>query len=142
MSLPGKPAGLLRRLAAMVYDLLLLIALWMLGTAALLPFTGGEAVPAGHILFRLYILLITFLFFGLFWTRGGQTLGMKAWRIRVQQPDGRPITWRQAAIRFAVAGLSAAALGLGFAWQLVDPRGRSWHDLASGTVLVRLPREH
>lgn len=134
------PAGLLRRLLAAVYDLLLLIGLWMVATAAVLPFTHGEAVAAGQWLFRLYLGLIAFGFFGVFWTRDGQTLGMKAWRLRLQQPDGRPVTWRQAGIRFLVAGVSAAALGLGFAWQLIDRERRSWHDMASGTRLVLLPK--
>ncbi|MBA1147007.1 RDD family protein [Ectothiorhodospiraceae bacterium WFHF3C12] len=134
------PAGLIRRLAAIIYDLLLLVGLWMVATGALLPFTHGRAVPAGDLLFRLYLTLIAFGFFGLFWTRAGQTLGMKAWRLRLQQPDGRPVTWRQASIRFVVAALSAAAAGLGFLWQLIDAQGRSWHDIASGTVMVRTAR--
>lgn len=140
MTTSNVPAGLTRRLLAVLYDLLLLTGLWMIATAVLLPFTHGEAVAAGDLIYRLYLVAIAFGFFGIFWTRDGQTLGMKAWRLRLQQPDGRPVTWRQAAIRFLVAGISAAALGLGFAWQLIDRQRRSWHDIASGTRLVRLPR--
>ena len=97
--LPSTP-GLFRRLGAIFYDSLLLIATWFLFTIFALPLTMGEAIPAGNILYRLYLLLIALAFFGGFWTHGGQTLGMRAWRIKVQQPNGQLITWRQVLLRF------------------------------------------
>lgn len=134
------PAGLFRRLAAIVYDSLLVAGLLMLATAVLLPFTHGEAIAAGNLPYRAYLTAIIFLYFGISWTRSGQTLGMKAWRIRAQQPDGRALSWRQALIRAAVAVVSWLALGAGFLWRFVDAEHRTWHDMASGTVLVRLPK--
>jgi len=134
------PAGPFRRFAAIIYDSLLVIGLLMLATAVLLPFTHGEAIHAGNLPYRAYLALIIFLYFALGWTRSGQTLGMKAWRIRVQQPDGRAIGWRQSLIRAAVAVLSWLSLGAGFLWSYIDGERRSWHDMASGTQLVRLPK--
>jgi uncharacterized RDD family membrane protein YckC len=133
-------AGLLRRLGAVLYDALLLFALLFFAGALVLPFTGGEAVPSGNWVFSTYLLLVSFLFFGWFWTHGGQTLGMRAWRIRVQQPDGTPVTWGQALRRFLTALLSWGLFGAGFLWVLIDRNGQSWHDRASGTVSVRLPK--
>ena len=84
---------LLRRLGAMVYDGLLLVALWFVATAIWLPFTGGEAIPYPGLL-RVWLLAVSFVFFGWFWTHGGQTLGLRAWRLRVERADGAPLTWR------------------------------------------------
>ncbi len=80
------------------------------------------------------------LFFGWFWTRSGQTLGMQAWRLRVQQPDGSPISWRQALVRMGGAVLSALCLGAGYWWLLFDRERRTWHDRLSGTRVVLLPK--
>jgi uncharacterized RDD family membrane protein YckC len=73
------------------------------------------------------------------WRRAG-TLGMRPWRLRVVAPDGRPATSRALLLRYAVATLSLFAFGLGFLWSLVDRDRRTWHDLAAGTLLVRLAR--
>ena len=109
------PAQLLRRLAACFYDSLLLAALWMVAAALWLPFTGGEAVPARlYPLFQLYLAIVAVTFFVGFWCRAGRTLGMQAWHLRVQQPDGNLITYKQGLIRCAVALVSWAAFGLGF----------------------------
>ena len=135
-----RPCGLLRRLAAIFYDGLLLTATLFIATLLLVALNKGQAIPAGNALFTLYLVLVSFAFFGLFWTRGGQTLGMKSWRVRVQQTDGRNITWRQATVRFLGAVVSWAALGAGFLWAWMDAERRTWHDIWSGTVLVVLPR--
>lgn len=130
------PAGLLRRLASIVYDALLLLASLFMATGLLLPFTGGEAVEPGNPFFSTYLLMICFFFYGWFWTHGGQTLGMRAWKIRIQQRSGAGITWRQAGLRFLTAIISWLVLGLGFLWMLVDRERLTWHDRCSGTVLV------
>ncbi|HXH02197.1 MAG TPA: RDD family protein [Candidatus Competibacteraceae bacterium] len=139
-TLPLPHAGLLPRLGAMLYDSLLLLALWLVATALLLPFTGGEAIAPGNRFYFAYLVLVSFAFLGGFWVHGGQTLGMRAWRLRVQQHDGRPLTWRHALLRFLLALLSWLPLGLGYWWLLVDPERMTWHDRWSGTVVVRLPR--
>ncbi|NIP72609.1 MAG: RDD family protein [Gammaproteobacteria bacterium] len=131
------PAGLLRRLGALFYDALLTFAVLFAATAAAMALSGGElryASPA----FRSYLVLVVFLFFGWFWTHGGQTLGMRAWRIRVQGERGGSIQWWQALIRFA-AGV--CTLGLGHLWLLLDRQGRSLYDLASRTRMVRVHGE-
>lgn len=132
--------GLLRRLGAIFYDSLLLVATWFILTLLVLPLTGGEAIPAGNIPYRLYLLMGALLFFGGFWTHGGQTLGMRVWRLKVQQPNGQTITWPQALLRFGFALLSWIPLGAGFWWILIDKEGKSWHDRLSGTELILMPK--
>jgi uncharacterized RDD family membrane protein YckC len=163
--------GLLRRLAALFYDLLLLTAVLMLAALAALlgAHTMGVAAPAaGEHWFQLYLALVCYGFFGWFWTHGGQTLGMRAWRLRLQTMDGHGVTWSQVLIRVAVpltllglgllwlgqqpktdnaAGHSvlqyAAALlpcGVSYAWIQIDRQRRSWNDIASKSRVVLLPR--
>lgn len=133
-----RPASLPRRLAAIFYDTLLLAAIEMVAAALWLP-VFGEQAPAAHPLYhyyQLFLLLVAFTYFMGFWLHGGQTLGMRSWRLRLQMPDGGPPSFRQAALRFAVALLSLLSAGLGFWWALLDSKHRTWHDLASGTVLA------
>jgi uncharacterized RDD family membrane protein YckC len=130
----AKP-GLLRVLAVIVYDFLLLIAVLFLATAILLPLNGGEAFTNHKIVYSLYLLAVSFCFYGWFWTHGGQTLGLRAWKIKVLNDVHGVIGWRQAFIRFAVALLSWGSLGLGFLWIVIDKNQRSWHDMASNTGL-------
>jgi uncharacterized RDD family membrane protein YckC len=130
--------GLLRRLAACLYDLLALVAVLMAAGAAWVA-VRGAAAPPGDWLFRGYLLAVSALFFGLFWTRG-QTLGMRAWRLRVVAADGRRLRWGQALARFAAAGVSLGALGMGFLWVLVDRDRLAWHDRWSGTRLIVVDR--
>jgi uncharacterized RDD family membrane protein YckC len=130
----AKP-GLLRHLAAIIYDLLLLVAVLFFATAILLPFNGGEAFSHQQITYPLYLLTVSFCFYGWFWTHGGQTLGLKSWKIRLLNDSYQFISWRQAFIRFFVSMLSWGILGFGFLWPLVDKNQRSWHDIASKTGL-------
>jgi hypothetical protein len=81
-----------------------------------------------------------FLFYGWFWTHGGQTLGMRTWRLRLVRADGGPITWHITAIRFGSALLALAPLGLGLWWALFDKDKRAWHDRLSGTRLIVTPK--
>lgn len=133
------PAGLGRRLGAMLYDFLLVVALWMLLGFVAVALNQGEANQSP--LFHSLLLVSTFVFFAFFWMRGGMTLGMQAWRLRVQTLDGMSITLMQSLVRFVAAGVSLAALGLGYWWVLFDAERRSWPDIASQTRVVVLPRK-
>ncbi|CAN5120505.1 RDD family protein [soil metagenome] len=131
-------AGLARRLSAMAYDLLIVAALLMLATAALMPVTRG-AIEPDHLWYRAYLLTIAAAYFCGFWI-GGQTMGMRAWRMRVERTDGRPLRVRDAMLRMLAAVLSWAAFGLGFVSAFADNERRTWHDRLSKTRLVVVPR--
>ncbi len=130
-----RSCGLFRRLAIIVYDSLLLLALLFLATALILPFNNGEAYASGQYLFPIYLLMVSFVFYGWFWTHGGQTLGMKAWKIKIQTINNQPVTWKHAFKRFLMAIFSWLFFGLGFVWQLIDKRRFTWHDRFSKTGL-------
>ena len=145
-------AGLLRRLAALSYDSLLLLAVLFIATALVLPLHGGVAIRHNPF-FSSYVFLVCFLFYGWFWTHGGQTLGMRAWKLRLQRIDGGVITWWQALARFLLASLwllpllyarkflgldyrLSLLIGLIFLFLLLLTR---LHERYSETVLVYIP---
>jgi uncharacterized RDD family membrane protein YckC len=137
---PQLPAPRLwRRLAAMVYDGLLLFAVLMLATVPWLALSGGD-IPAGGArhAYRAWLLLIGCGFFALFWRLGGQTLGMRAWRLQARSAQGG-LSWRQAWLRSVAALLSWLPAGLGFLWSLADANRQTWHDRLSKTHLVVIP---
>ena len=134
------PPGLLRRLASIFYDSLVLVALLLFAAASVVMFLRGQAVPAEHPAFQVYLLAVSLVFFCGFWIKGGQTVGMRAWRVRVVRDDGSPLRVRDAVVRFFAAVLSWGALGLGFLWILVDREKRAWHDRLSRTRLVVLEK--
>ena len=134
-------AGLLRRLGAMLYDGLLLAGV-MIVAAIPLPFVQPAADVSVWVrtLIQIYLVLVCFLFFGCFWTHGGQTLGMRAWRLQLRRIDGQNLAWSTVFVRFAGALLSWLALGLGFFWIAFDLQNRAWHDRLSKSIVVVLPR--
>jgi uncharacterized RDD family membrane protein YckC len=134
-----KPAGLPVRLVAMFYDALLLLSALLIATAIALMVTRG-ALHTHNPFFRTMLFLICFSFYAWFWLHGGQTLGMRAWKLRLQNRDGGPITIWQALLRFLVAIPSLAFAGLGFLWMLVDRDKMTWHDRFSESVIVKLPK--
>lgn len=137
--------GLARRLAAMLYDGLLLAALWFTATALLLAVSGGHLADPDRSLWllntlRACLLLITFLFFTGFWVHGGQTLGMRAWRLKLVNASGGPVSWNHAIWRFAAAIPSIGLMGIGLFWVLIDREHCAMHDRLSGTRLILLAK--
>jgi uncharacterized RDD family membrane protein YckC len=129
--------GFTKRIVIMVYDSLLLVAVILLFSAPfpLLP-DGWSATLTGKYLIRSYLVLVTYGFFVGFWCNGGQTLGMKAWSLRLVDHSGQSVNLRLASIRYAAAIFSWVLLGLGYLWILVDRDKLSWHDRLSGTRIV------
>ena len=127
----------MRRLGALLYDSALLFSILLVATAMATLLNGGDAPP--NTVLRVMLILTITGFFGGFWRHGGQTLGMRAWRLTLFSLHGNTVTWRAIALRLAVATLSIACLGAGYWWALIDTQKRTWHDIASSTVLRYLP---
>lgn len=131
----SQPCGLLRRLLIMVYDAAVVVALLMAATVgAMLAGFGGRTAMVDPA-FTLYLALVWYLYLAWCWRRG-MTLGMRAWRVRIENLQSRRPGWGACSIRFAVSLVSAAVLGAGFFWSLADGQKRSWHDIASKTRLL------
>ncbi|MGB1092903.1 MAG: RDD family protein [Oceanobacter sp.] len=138
-------ASLLRRLAAMSYDGLVLIALYIVsgfvfvGIAA--AFNNGEppgAFPAA-VNFSL-MFCICFFYYSSSWRRGGQTIGMKAWRIKLVSDESNHVKLTQCMLRTGIGFFSLMLFGLGFWWMLLDKQQRTWHDIASLSHPVHIPK--
>ena len=163
-------AKMTRRLLAIFYDAFLMLALLLFAAAVPLIFTGGKPSQGSNPFLTLYLLLVCFVFFGWFWTHGGQTLGMRAWRLQLQRLDGGKIDWKIATMRF-VTGLPAwlifilgvamyvlpdtqlpgllkglhrlpdwLLLVVGCGWLAMDNRPNSLRDSLSKTRVAQLPR--
>lgn len=139
MPINHPPATLLRRMASAIYDTLLLIALWMTGTFVLLLFNKGEAIASDSWWYPLYLLAITGGFYVWFWTHGGQTLGMRTWRLWAVNRQGEALTIGPATFRYLLAVLSWLSV-IGLLWCMIDARGRTAHDIVSRTDIIHIPK--
>jgi uncharacterized RDD family membrane protein YckC len=153
------PASLGRRLAALVYDGLLMFAVLVIASALTIPFTGGKGAEHHSPVLTVYFLAVIFLFNGWFWTHGGQTLGMRAWRIQLLKENSEPVDWKQAFYRFLASlpfwtfvvitllvGNKTIKVGLDLqsvptwvfyviaaVWLLIDQQPNNWRDRISKT---------
>ncbi len=139
------------RLLALFYDAWPVLALWMLVSAAFTlgyTFLGHHATrqniaPFSALQWLLWLAcwVVAGLYATISWRRGGQTLGMRPWRIALTGQDqwNRP-GWRALWLRYAVGTLSLLCGGLGFCWAWFDRDRLTWHDRASGTRIVRNPK--
>jgi uncharacterized RDD family membrane protein YckC len=134
----AKSVGILRRLGAFFYDFLLILAIWFVGSLPVVIINNGEPVAPGNPLYIGYLLLLCFLFYGWFWTHGGQTLGMRAWKIRLENLDGSNITWWQALHRFSLALFT---IGLGILWCLTNKEKQAFYDRLAHTHVIQVDKE-
>ena len=141
----SEPVSFGRRMGAVLYDAMLVGgSLTIIGgilSTLLARVLGVEYLApdstAAHLMQLIY-LAMTFAFFAWFWTHGGQTLGMRAWKIRVVDLNNQPLTWAQAAMRFLWSLASWMVFVLGYVWALFDPEKLTLHDRMSKTRLVRV----
>ena len=133
-------AGLFRRLAAILYDSLLIIAIWLITTLLLVALIN-EGNPLQGPLFQFGLYIEACLFYSYFWRLRGQTLGMQVWKIKLVNPDLQVLSWQECFSRLFFALVSISMLGLGFIWMLFDPEKLTWHDRASGTRVILLRKD-
>lgn len=157
---PGPGYG--RRFASLAYELLLLAAIAFV-SSSVFTLASGAAPMQGWVLHlhQTYLIAVFAAYFVWCWSRSGQTLAMKAWRIRLTRADGRPVSPAAALARFVLVSLATACLAgalvlarsdpgsiwlavlaaggaLSPVWSLFDPERQFLHDRLSGTRLVRV----
>jgi len=143
-------AGLLRRMAALLYDMFLVVSLWILLAFPLQLLFGGDSSQVvdgrvetdpvlGWLLFFMMIASAA-TFYVWFWRRSGQTLGMIAWRIRVVATDNSNLDVKHGLIRFFAAWPCFWLLGLGYLYLYLDSDGDAVHEKISGSKTVLLPK--
>ena len=134
-----------RHMLALLYDTFLIIPLIIAANALLMAIyvnlfmnfdtTQEIRLPAGAV--QVVVILCIALFYWIFWRRGGQTLGMQAWRIKLVSNEGAQLTTTQIALRLVGALLSGLIVGI--LWKYLDRDGYYWHDRLSKTHLILLP---
>jgi uncharacterized RDD family membrane protein YckC len=145
-------AGFIKRMLVIVYDVLAVIALLMLTTVcnfiviSLLEGNGlislGGYVDHSAFLnsqwwFQLQLVVVTWGFYAWFWYDGGQTIGMRAWRLKLQSTNGTSLTLKQTALRALVA-----LAGLGNVWVLFTPKTKlALQDILAKTEVIVLTKE-
>lgn len=132
-----KNASLLRRIAAIFYDLLLLTGVLFVVSAIAVAVNQGEVT---HPIRYVYLILVSFGFYGWFWTNGGQTLGLRTWRLKVISERHEKLTWKDAAIRFGASWIAFTPAAAGLFWILFDRDKLAWHDRLSSTRVVLVPK--
>ncbi len=147
------PAGFLRRLGAWLYDGLIVISLSMFAGAIGLGVTAAlnqmglihltnyvdvsdylSRHPIASPIYTLYLFALPIFFYAYFWCKYGQTLGMQAWRLKLQNADGKNLRLMQALIRMATSGF-----GLGNALVLINKSRQSLQDLMAECEMVYVP---
>jgi len=136
-----KNAGPLVRLAAFIYDGLLVLGIWFVLGLIFVAANGGEHIDQHNPFLPSLMFILLFWFNTHFWRRGGQTLGMRAWRLRLLNDNPGPLSLMQCLVRFLVSLVSFLLFGLGYFWIWFDKGGLSWHDRYSNTRVIREPKK-
>ena len=130
--------SLIRRLLCMVYESLLLIAVLFIAGFLFIYLTNYPQRPDLRPALQIFLSGVATGYFAWFWHKSGQTLAMKTWRVRVENQDGRLLSFPHALLRFALAFVGIALAGVAIWWALLDGEGQFLHDrlLKSRLVIV------
>lgn len=134
-SKPNGIPGIRRRLASMLYESLLLVAVLFTAAFIFVAIARDTTSPGIRPFFQLYLVGVVAAYFLWYWLHGGQTLPMKTWRLRLVSADGSSISFKQACLRFVLAAIGIAS-GLSIIWALFDRDRQFMHDRLAGTKII------
>ena len=121
---------------SMAYEALLAFAIAFLAGLAFYGAAEGRLAGKMRLLFQVYLFLVLGFYFVACWSRGGRTLAMQTWRMRIVRSDGASVGVGRAVLRYALAWVSLASLGAGFIWACFDRDRQFLHDRLAGTRIV------
>ena len=137
LSPPGPTVpGIGRRVLSMLYESLIVFAVAFFAGLAFYGATHGRLSGNTRLAFQLYLFLVLGAYFIVCWTRGGRTLQMQTWKMRVVRPDNLPIGVGRAALRYVLAWPSLLLFGVGVFWAFFDRDRQFLHDRLAGTRIV------
>lgn len=131
--------SIFRIFGAILYDIMIVLGMVFLTGAIAVgvnkAITGNDDITKGLWIFQLSIVLVVYSYYAFFWLKGGQTVGMKAWKLILQPYNDKPLSAQKAAIRLFTSWLSISLFGLGYFWRFTNNNKLTWHDLASQTKI-------
>jgi uncharacterized RDD family membrane protein YckC len=130
--------GFWRRIICLLYEFLILLAIIFIASFIFHLVFRDTNASYFKPLYQLYLLFVMGYYFIWFWTHGGQTLAMQAWKIRIVTSEGQMLSNRKAIIRYLLAVTGTLFLGAGFLWALIDPEHLYLHDRLTGTRLIKI----
>jgi uncharacterized RDD family membrane protein YckC len=128
--------GIGRRVLAMLYESLIVFAIAFFAGLAFYGATHGQLSGNARVVFQLYLFLVLGAYFIACWSRGGRTLPMQTWKMRVVRRDNQPIGVERAALRYVLAWPSLLLFGIGVFWAFLDRDRQFLHDRLAGTRIV------
>lgn len=134
--MPTQSPSSFRCVAAMVYDSFILFSILLLATAIALFFNHGHSFLPHQYVFLTYLFAVCGLFLSYCWHKGGQTLGMLAWKIKIVDEQGQRLSFKKAWLRYGLCLLSLFFVGMGFIWRLFDAEKQYLHDRLLGTRII------
>ncbi|WP_223787087.1 RDD family protein [Marinicella meishanensis] len=134
-----KQSKLWKHVAALLYDIFPILGIFLITSLFLVLLRGGDEVQPGTIWLQLLLLIEVYLYFTYSWLKGGQTLGMRAWKLGIQ--NHHTMTWAQGTARFLVGLLSTALLGAGLWARRFDVAGLTWMDRVCQRPVISLETE-
>ena len=140
-------AGFFTRFFALVIDGVVmavvtsvLMFVWMIFAAGASQ-TDSAALGVMQAIVGMFVylaaILLQFLYFGYYWSKTGQTLGMRLLNIKVVMQGGETLSFMRAALRGTIGyWISGFFFGLGYIWAAFDAKGEAWHDKLFDTHVV------
>ena len=151
--------SLARRLACLAYEGVLLFGVLMISGYLFSALTQQRNAMVGRTSLQWFVFVVLAIYFVWFWSRGGQTVAMKAWHVRVVDVHGAPVGQLRALSRYVLAwmwfvpalcalylwrvqnvsimlGALAAGVVAYAALSFTNAQRQYWHDMAAGTRLI------
>ena len=125
------------RFASLIYEGLLLVPLLFLAAYLFLALAHDARNGVAHTVFQIWLLAVCGCYFVYCWTKGGRTLAMRTWHLKLARADGMAIDWRAAWLRYVLAVPGLFLFGAGYWWAFVDRDGQFLHDRLAGTRVLR-----
>jgi uncharacterized RDD family membrane protein YckC len=137
MNHPYQSPTFFRLIAIAAYEVLLLLALMATITFIFVFFVGDATTGVAHFLLQFTLWVFLGFYFVFCWTKAGQTLAMKTWRVQLIKSNGTLLDFKLAGLRYVLASLSLGFFGAGFVWAIFDREGLFLHDRLLGTKLIK-----
>lgn len=124
--------------AACLYELLLLVAIWMFCTLIFVTMFGDASIGYKRYGLQLALWFFTGVYFVWCWCKSGQTLATQTWKIKLVNQENNTLKLNQALFRYVLASASLMACGVGYFWALIDKKGLFLHDRLLKTRFIQL----